>query len=107
MPFQKGNKITLGRKHSEESKKKMSLAKLGDKHPKWKGDNVTYINLHNWLRRHLPKPDLCQICGKNWIIEIANITGIYTKDLDHYLYLCHSCHHIIDGLGHNFTRNRF
>jgi len=34
MPFQKGNKLNIGKKHSLESKSKMSLAKKGKKYPK-------------------------------------------------------------------------
>lgn len=32
--------LPIGFKHSEESKEKMRLSKMGDKNPRWGGDNV-------------------------------------------------------------------
>lgn len=37
VPFKKGHKINLGRKRSEETKKKIGLAILGKNHWNWKG----------------------------------------------------------------------
>jgi len=50
MPFQKGNKINLGKKHSEETRRKMSLAKKGkpqkggNKGKHWKIKDISKMN---------------------------------------------------------------
>lgn len=36
-----------GTKFTKEHKFKMSLSKLADKNPQWKGNNVGYVALHN------------------------------------------------------------
>lgn len=89
MPFQKGNQINAGKKHTLESRKKMSAWQIGRKHteetkrkisqsgkgrkvseetrkkksganhPMWKGGGVTWMKLQARLRDN----DVCQICG--------------------------------------------
>ena len=106
-----------GRKISEETKKKMSLAKLGKKlgaqteehkskigiavtgesHGLWKGGDVSYKALHDWLNRHKGKAQHCEYCNKiskryHW----ANISGKYIRDVNDYLSLCVSCHFRLD-----------
>ena len=89
-----GNKHFLGRHHTEEAKQKMKLAvKKADKSPYWKGDDASYGQLHLWVRRHFPKPMLCEECSKekSWL-DLANITGVYDRDINNYRYLCRKCH---------------
>ena len=64
----------------------------------WKGDNVPYQSLHDWLRKWMPKPKsgLCQQCNVREAEEIANITGIYNRDFQNYNYLCQKCHRVLD-----------
>jgi hypothetical protein len=38
----KGKKFFHGKKHSEETKQKMRIAKLGPENPNWKGDHPVY-----------------------------------------------------------------
>lgn len=123
--FIKGSNGWLGRKHTEETKLKQRLVKLG-KYPteatrvklslsrqlrngknaptygkhinlgennnQWKGDKVRYHALHEWVRNHLSKPDLCQMCNKDKKLDLANITGEYDRYFKNWLYLCRSCH---------------
>lgn len=87
-----------GKKHSEETKKKMSLARQGSKHPLWKGDDVSYVGLHKWVRRNFPPPEHCNMCHeKTNKLEASNISGHYLRDITDYEYLCHSCHLISEG----------
>ena len=37
---------------------------VGEKQHNWKGDNVGKQSLHQWVRRHLPEPELCELCFK-------------------------------------------
>lgn len=101
------NKRFSGRKHSEETKRKMSITRKGmprqfpimtnENHPGWKGDDVGYFALHAWMRRHLPKPNLCQNCDKiTKRLQVACVTAIYSRDFSNWKYLCYKCHYEVD-----------
>ena len=87
--FQKGHKINLGRKCSENHKKKISnsekgkivsiqtknkislikkgcimLKTRGKNHWNWKGEIPNYRTLHKWLRKNYGKPKRCSFCNK-------------------------------------------
>lgn len=64
----------------------------------WKGDDVGYHALHAWIRRHLPKPEFCQMCNTKPATDLANITGIYNRDFSNWKYFCHQCHLIYDNI---------
>lgn len=58
-----------------------------------------YNNIHNYIRRHKHKQGFCTICnlsGKR--IELANISGVYNKDIDNYMWLCCECHQLFDKI---------
>jgi len=76
----------------------VALSKMGDKNPRWKGDDVSYIGLHVWVRRNLLKPDSCEMC-KNKVddLDLANISGKYLRKLDDWEWLCRKCHMKSDG----------
>ena len=61
-----------------------------------KGDNVGYGALHDWIRKNLPKPELCEICSIKPAENSANMTGVYDRNLNHWEYLCVSCHILYD-----------
>jgi hypothetical protein len=86
-----------GYKHRPETIEKMRLVKLGERNPIWKGDNVSYRSLHEWIGNHLPKPEYCQICNKDKPYDAANISGRYLRDLNDWQYLCRACHMESDG----------
>ena len=81
----------LGYKHTEESIKKMSLNARS-----WKGDNVQYRALHQWVRKWLPAPEKCQMCDGIKRLTLSNITGEYNREFHNWLYLCYKCHRSID-----------
>jgi hypothetical protein len=82
---------------SEEHRRKMSLAKLGAKQPLWKGDQVGYGSLHEWVKNHKLRPELCEDCDESPVKDLANITGVYNRDFSNWKYLCHKCHMIRDN----------
>jgi hypothetical protein len=86
-----------GTKFSEEHKRKIAITKLKDKNPMWKGNDVGYSSLHQWVKRWIPEPKLCQICNKVKPYDIANISGNYLRDLKDWEWLCRRCHMIKDG----------
>jgi hypothetical protein len=99
----------IGKKTSEETKQKQSRAAkalgiqppvlFGEKHPQWKGDGVSYRNLHSWVERKLGKPQRCTSCGKtsekkyDW----ANISRKYKRDTSDWVRLCRKCHKAYDS----------
>lgn len=93
----------IGSKVSPEVRKKIALAKLGENNPNWKGDAVQYTQLHAWVKRQIEKPKLCK-CGQRPAIDLACVTGIYSRDLKNWEYLCRRCHMMSDGRMSNLFR---
>ena len=66
----------------------------------WKGTEVSYRGLHQWVRRKKGHGKKCAKCGfeshKPRMIQWANKDGKYHRNLDDYLPLCASCHKIHD-----------
>ena len=95
-----GNKWHLGKKFTEETKRKIGEKSkgrnVGNKHVAWKGENVSYRRLHKWIEITLGKPDTCEHCGVNGLIghqiHWANRSGEYKRDLTDWLRLCVRCH---------------
>ena len=65
----------------------------------WKGNDVGYGALHDWLKLRLGKPRICDNCvtTKAKKYEWANISGLYKRDITDWKRLCVSCHRILDG----------
>jgi hypothetical protein len=76
---------------------------LEDRNPYWKGDDIGYTGLHLWVRSRLQEPKLCHMCNKVPPLDLANITGIYNRELINWQYLCRSCHVHSDGRINNFN----
>ena len=66
-------------------------------HPQWKGDDVSYRTLHYWVTKHLPKPQVCQICKLDKRLEVSNKNGLYIKNLDNWQWVCINCHRRYDS----------
>jgi len=64
-------------------------------------DKVSYKGLHDWIGKHLGKPDTCEHCGKNGLsgkkIHWANKSHEYKRDLTDWVRLCVSCHKAYDN----------
>jgi len=58
----------------------------------FKGENVGYDALHDWVKRHKPKAICCEHCGKEGYLEWANKSHEYKRDLNDWLALCKKCH---------------
>jgi hypothetical protein len=98
-----------GRVLSGEHKRKIALAlkgrkypnisesRKGEKNPFCKGDQVGIEALHEHLRKYFPPPSSCQDCGKQSTkLDLACVTGKYTRDISNFRYLCRSCHVYLD-----------
>jgi len=72
-------------------------AKIGEKNPLWKGENVQYGALHAWVSRNKPKPSLCEECNEAPPYDLANISQEYKRDIDDFEWICRVCHMTKDG----------
>ena len=93
----KGGGITCSRKCYFARFKK--IVKRDSESPNWKGDNVGKGALHDWVVRHLGKPQKCAKCGttKSKQYDWANISRKYKRDLRDWIRLCKKCHIRFDG----------
>lgn len=79
----------------------LSVCKLDDKNPIWKGDKVGCAALHEWVRRRYKKPDKCEHCKLVPPLDLANRSNKYLRDLSDWWYLCRRCHMGLDGRAAN------
>lgn len=95
-------KSNKGFKHSDETKKRLSITKINTKNPNWKDDEVGYAALHDYIKRRLEKPPVCDCCKKNKPYDLAN-KGIYNRELKNWEWLCRKCHMDKDGRNKNLA----
>jgi len=86
----------FGKKVSEEMKRKQSLAlkgtKMGSKNHTWKGDKVGYSGIHYYIRRRKSKPQLCEDCKKVPPRELSSNDHKYSRNPKKWEWLCKPCH---------------
>ena len=65
----------------------------GKNHWFWKGDNVGYDALHDWVNRYLGKANKCSNnpSHKSPVYYWANISGEYKRELSDWRELCPKC----------------
>lgn len=135
-PWNKGLKTGVSgmkdKKHTEESKKKMSDnnarywegKRFDSEHRKnlslnhadfndekscnWKGDNVGFVALHLWVAKHRGRPSCCEHCHRTDCkrFEWANVDHRYRRVLSDYIRLCTSCHRIYDIKFNNYLNEK-
>lgn len=74
-----------------------------EKNFQWRGDEVGYDALHDWVNRYKERTGICEECGHCPVrkdgkvgTHFANISGEYLRDVDDYVELCPSCHKRMD-----------
>jgi hypothetical protein len=82
---------------NDDRNKNISIALSGENGYWWKGDEVGYASLHEWIRKYKPKSDVCEHCGEKKKLQAANVSGKYLRDFDDWLWLCVKCHVAMDG----------
>lgn len=75
----------------------LKVSRLGKNNPNWAGKDVSYGALHDYIKWHMPKPDLCSQCKVKGPIDLANISGKYRRDFKDWEWLCRRCHMKKDG----------
>jgi len=75
----------------------LTKSRIGKENKMWKGNKVKYNALHDWIKKHKPKSMFCECCGKvTDKLEVANISGLYKRDISDFRWLCRSCHMKMD-----------
>jgi len=96
-----GNQYCKGRKPWNKDIKGLHLSSstefkkgenIGEKNNKWKGESVSYQNLHGWLRRNYKKTGACKNCNKEAKTQWANISQQYKRTIKDFIELCPACH---------------
>ena len=94
-----------GRKHTDETKEKMSQARKGSDNPHWKGGLSELVKgirrspeYHQWRRAVLERDNhTCQDCGANERLDAHHIQSIFDYpagvfEIKNGLTLCQDCH---------------
>lgn len=81
----------------------------GEKNHKWRGDNISYGSIHDWIQYHKGKPSRCLHSGYSDIpcsekLEWASKSHKAKRDLDDYIPLCVRHHRLFDG---NMPKNKY
>jgi hypothetical protein len=65
----------------------------GERNSSWKGDEVGYQALHDWIRLHYGKAYKCEvnILHKSPRYHWANISKKYKRDITDWKQMCTSC----------------
>ena len=93
--YQKGHTFHVGRKRSELTKLKITLSRIGEKNPAWKGDEINYHSMHLWLNKNFPKTKICATCKRidAPMYDLALKNGYkYQRRIENFTILCRSCH---------------
>jgi len=93
----KGNKFRVGIKPTNAF---ISSQIKGENNVNWKGNNVGYDALHDWLKREFGKPQICEFCSSKDLgstkYQWANKSGKYIRIREDWLRLCAKCHYKYD-----------
>lgn len=91
-----GNQLRKGKVPTNAFRKGQTV---GANNVNWKGEDITYGALHDYVTYHLGSPGLCENCGStdHARYEWANLSGEYKRDLSDWARLCKMCHHLIDN----------
>lgn len=85
-----------GKRLTESHRKALCVPKpnaAGEKSIRWRGAEVGYGGLHQWVYRVKGRPKACEHCGKSdGILHWANRSGEYLRDADDWITLCPKCH---------------
>ena len=106
---------------SKEHRRKIALSRMGKKNPmygkrcnvgstngQWKGDEVGYRGIHDYIKYYIPKPKICSTpnCGNTNYIELHNKSGLYLRNFYDWEWICRSCHTKKDKRINNIRRAR-
>lgn len=98
----------LGKSHSQETRKRMSEARIGERNGNWKGGITEGVRLfrksrryQQWRRAVLRRDQyICQVCGTEGVSIAHHIKAVKDHpslrfELDNGIAICYSCHNQI------------
>ena len=92
IPLQKARKKWMNENRKQHCINMKNRNLSGDKNPFWKGNNITYGQLHRWIIQKKGKAKLCIKCKSTKIVCWANKDQKYARNLNDYIALCLKCH---------------
>lgn len=102
------------KKHSIKSISKMSnhpnrpKFKSGIENPNYKKPKgESYVAIHRRIGVNFIKPNVCEHCKSDKVLEWANISGNYTEKREDWFALCRSCHKKFDNSSDRKGRKDF
>jgi hypothetical protein len=81
--------------HRPEDKLNHKLKHSDSDSPTW-NKKAGYAAIHYYVSKKKQGKGTCERCKLKTKTELANITGIYTREVDDYMWLCRRCHIIFD-----------
>ena len=89
------------------SYKKGHVGLKGKNNGWWKGNNVTYHHLHEWVNLYKGKANKCEHCNtkSNKRYEWANKSHQYKRDINDWISLCKKCHSKYDNVGPKISKS--
>lgn len=91
--------------HVIESMRLSGRARSEEKGSNWAGDDVGYDGIHQWIRKHKGKANICSFNSDHkdtFRYEWANISGSYLRNVDDFVSLCVKCHRHYDLVRSNY-----
>jgi hypothetical protein len=83
----------FGKPRSEEHKKKIGQAQLGELNHNFKGDNAGYAAIHYRIKKKFPKTKLCMLCKERIPKDLACLTANWKDEsLKNWAWFCRACH---------------
>lgn len=100
-----------GKKLSDEHRKKLSESHKGQIPWNIKPESeVGKVALHDWVKLRLGFPNKCEFCGftsdNHNLVNWANKSGEYKRDVNDWLRLCRKCHHKYDNISYKIWVKR-
>jgi hypothetical protein len=74
-----------------------SCHQLGEKGPRWRGDNAKYSALHKWIVKEQGRAQWCTWCFSCVKVEWANVSHEYKREINDWMQLCRNCHKKYDS----------
>lgn len=99
-------KMHKSRGEAWRAKARLNISKLHSivqkdetRHPRWKGDDVGYFGVHDWMTKYYGQPIGCEVCNlddKNRKYNWANLSGDYKRKREDFKRMCVPCHRKYD-----------
>ena len=102
-----GKRNGLGHKKTFEVRKQISAKMSFSNHPSWIENPKNYVTIHYRIRRLYGKADVCEglnCNGKSKKYHWSNISGEYKLERTDWQKLCVSCHMIFDKVNQHGKR---